>query len=254
MSYSWIDKGSYWLSNEPQPSEKWKDLRVGRITMSTISKLTLRSSYKDDPIDVARCLLGLSPLKVLTQEQIDKREVNFARGHKVEAISRDIYSKKINMPIAELGLAVWKEDMRFGASLDGEIRFENGEIHGVEFKAPATMYKSLIEHIEAIKKGFTPPPGYIKHIMVDHYDQMTGCGAIIGAKKMHYVVSEIPTIRNPSGAFYTQILDVDMDHWKNLVKTASLIYDCSIAPMMTSNNIIRIDPPLNIKDTLLDSP
>lgn len=242
----WEERPTCWVSKTPQGDPGWHNLRKGRITMSIISKLVNRSKYKEHPYSLTRKIVGLEPLPSdkLSEEKEREQNENFARGHRTEVILRKIYSAKLEKPINEVGLAVWKHDPRFGASLDGEIVTGGGIIEGVEFKAPKKMYQALIEHIEAIKKGFTPPPGDAAHIIKDHYDQMTGCGVIAGIKKMHYVVGVERSERCRDGALYTEALDVDYDHWKRvLYEPAVQIYETTIEPLMKENSVARIDPP-----------
>jgi hypothetical protein len=109
---------------------------------------------------------------------------------------------------------------------------------GLEIKAPKKMYKQLTHHIEAIKRGFKPLPGYHEHIFNNHYDQLTGNGVITNKKYMHFVV--VSTSENLS---YCEKLPVDRDHWdQTLYPLGCVFYNDYIAPAMLKAGIQRIDP------------
>jgi hypothetical protein len=226
----WKDYPSYNLSLYPQTSEEWKQLRVGRITMSNISSCTGRSSYKSCYEEVADVICGV--------KQIESNSY-MEHGVKMEPVIRDWYSDTIEKNIQEVGLAVWKKDPRFGGSLDGEILDEKGEtIEGIEIKAPNKMYWKLLEYIEAKKKGYTFYPGYHEHIFNSHYDQMTGNAIITNKKYMHYVV-----VCSDTQQAFVQRFPVDVELWeKTLYPKACKFYEEYIEPKMKLSDIKRIDP------------
>ena len=307
-NFIWEEYPTYFLSCSKQCSRIWARKRIGRITMSLISAAADRNRvFYPDRSELARIIVGLSSksftpnAKVLTEHGIVS-----------EPIIRDWYAGQLNRKITEVGLAVWKEDTRFGGSLDGKIwdsvspviphlaardriwdlelsladsvggdktsidslsqglsqlqiqndredckhtqisvtRNSDSE-EGIEIKAPKRMYKQLIAHIESIRKGFNPPPGYHRHLFNSHYDQMIGNGVITGRKYMHFVV--VSTEENLS---YCEKLPVDRAHWdKVLYPQATYFYDNYIQPLMVSYKIRRIDPPstLGQRDQVSDT-
>ncbi len=239
-NFSWLERKTCWISTEPQGSPGWNDLRKGRLTMSNISKYVRRSKYSEDPRELISRLVGLAP-GIADNEDM-------ARGRRLEPAVRDVYSRKIGLPIQEIGLAVWKEDPRFGASIDGEIlETRNGQLrisdHGVEFKCPRQMYRPLVERIEALKKGILYPTDNVNHLAIDHYDQMMGTGVITGKTCMHYVVA-VEGKNGAEGSMYSEALAVNENHWRQaLYGPAVQIYDLSIQPMMDRHGVRRLDPP-----------
>lgn len=216
---------TYYLSLHEQGTEEWHNLRYGRITMSNISSCTGRSNYFVDKEDLSRKICGLE--KIETNSYME-------HGVLVEPIIRNWYSETINKPIKEVGLAIWKKDIRFGGSLDGEIDDEEG----IEIKAPKKMYYKLIEYIEARKKGYSFPSGFHEHIFNNHYDQMTGNGVITNKKFMHYVV-----VCTDTQKAYIQRFPVDYSLWENeLYPKACAYYDKYIGPVLEKYNIKRLDP------------
>jgi hypothetical protein len=226
----WKDYPSYNLSLYPQTSEEWKNLRIGRITMSNISSCTGRSVYKSCLEEVSDVVCGIKQIETNTYME---------HGVKMEPIIRNWYSETIEKPIQEVGLAVWKKDPRFGGSLDGEILDEDGKTsEGIEIKAPNKMYWKLVEYIESKKKGYSFYPGYHEHIFNSHYDQMTGNAIITNKKYMHYVV-----VCSETQQAFVQRFHVDIDLWeKTLYPRACKFYDEYVEPKMKSLNIKRIDP------------
>lgn len=216
---------TYFSSVNHQGSEEWYKLRYGRITMSNISACIGRSGYFVDKEELARKICGL-----------EKTKTNSYMEHGVvtEPLIRSWYSETLNKPIKEVGLAIWKNDNRFGGSLDGEISEEDG----IEIKAPNKMYHKLIEYIESKKKGFNYPTGYHEHIFNSHYDQMTGNAIITNKKYMHYVV-----VCTDTQQAFIQRFPVDYELWENeLYPKACIFYDRYVTPLLKENDIHRIDP------------
>jgi hypothetical protein len=266
----WEEYPTYYLSRNKQCSPIWSRKRIGRITMSMIAAITGRNPKPSDPDELTKIIIGISKKSFTLSE-----ETMAQHGIATEPIIRDWYSKALNRRIEEVGLAVWKKDLRFGGSLDGDIydipvgteniQHNSSAINrdslesvcdelkhvtiththptpvseeGLEIKAPNKMYKQLIHHIEAIKRGFKPLPGYHEHIFNSHYDQLTGNGVITNKKYMHFVV--VSTSENLS---YCERLPVNLDHWENtLYPLGCLFYDQYVAPAMRKAGIQRIDP------------
>jgi hypothetical protein len=219
------EQPTYFASLDEQGTEEWHNLRYGRITMSNISGCVGRASYYCDKNELARKICGL--IKTPTNNYME-------HGITTEPIIRKWYSETIDKPIKEVGLAIWKNDYRFGGSLDGEINTEEG----IEIKAPNKMYHKLIEYIESKKKGYSYPTGYHEHIFNSHYDQMTGNAIITNKKYMHYVV-----VCTDTQQAFIQRFPVDTELWeKELYPKACAFYDSHIEPLLKEHNIKRIDP------------
>lgn len=219
------NKETFWGAYDTQGSEEWLKMRIGRITMSQLSACTGRSLYKVSLEDEAKKICGL--LKIDTNPYM-------AHGKITEPVIRNWYSNTINKSIREVGLAIWKQDTRFGGSLDGEI----DDLEGIEIKAPNKMYRKLIDYIEAKKKGYNFPQGYHEHVFNNHYDQMTGYGVITNKKYMHYVV-----VCSETQEAFVQRFPVDYELWEStLYPRACKFYEDYVEPMMKANNITRIDP------------
>ena len=211
---------TYYASTSPQGSDEWKRLRYGRITMSNIAACTNRSGYKVTKEEVARKLCGLEETKTNSYME---------HGVLLEPIIRNWYSETLEVPIKEVGLAIWKKDTRFGGSLDGDLNDEEG----IEIKAPAKMYSKLVDYIEARNKGYNFYPGFHEHVFNSHYDQMTGNGVITNKKHMHYVV-----VCTDTQQAYIQRFPVDIDHWESeLYPKACKFYDSYMTPLMKEHDI-----------------
>lgn len=216
---------TYTLSLASQGTDEWKRLRLARITMSSISACTGRNGFKVNKEELARKICG---------EETQVTNSYMQHGITMEPIIRDWYGETFKYNIKELGLAIWKQDPRFGGSLDGELNTEEG----IEIKAPNKMYHRLVEYIEAKTKGFNFYPGYHEHIFNSHYDQMTGNAIITNKKYMHYVV-----VCTDTQQAFVQRFPVDVKLWENeLYPKACLFYDNYIQPFLDSGKITRIDP------------
>lgn len=226
---SWVDYPSYYLSTAPQGSDIWLKERIGRITMSNLSNCTHRSSYKQPYEDIVDSICGIKKMEA------PQNIAYMDHGIKMEPIIRNWYSESIvKKPIKEVGLAVWKQDTRFGGSLDGEIDSDEG----IEIKAPRKMYFKLVEYIESKKKGFKFYNGIHEHIFNSHYDQMTGNGVITKKKYMHYVVVCTDTQNS-----FIQRFPVDYDLWDSvLYPRAVRFYEEYVQTRMDELNLIMLDP------------
>jgi hypothetical protein len=235
LSVSWIDYPSYYLSTAPQGSEQWLKERIGRITMSNISNCTYRASYKQPHEDTVDSICGIKKMEA------PQNIAYMDHGIKMEPIIRNWYSETIvRKPIKEVGLAVWKQDNRFGGSLDGEIDSEEG----IEIKAPRKMYFKLVEYIESRKKGYRFYNGDHDHIFNSHYDQMTGNGVITCKKYMHYVV----VCTDTQNAF-VQRFPVDYDLWDNLLYPRAVkFYEEYVQPRMDELKLSLLNPSVSDVD------
>jgi hypothetical protein len=233
--YLWDIRETCCLSLNKQLSPEWSQLRTGRGTMSLAAAMAghipakiFEDFYGSDE-KLAEIILGVSD-KSFSRKQ----ESVMKHGQMFEPFVRDWYSKEIlNIPITEVGLAIWKKDQRFGGSLDGEFII-GGVEHGLEIKSPQKMYRQLVEYSEAFKKGYLSSPG--DHIFRSHYDQMVGNGIITNKKFMHYVVM------SPTKEVYWENFLVDVEYWeKDLYPNMRSFYDKYVEPLLTKSKIKRID-------------
>lgn len=157
-----------------------------------------------------------------------------------EPIIREKYSIEIGSDITEIGMAIWKKDIRFSGSLDGEI----DQNQGIEIKAPKyRMYKDLMMYVNGKSKGYISDNSRdleekkLNHIFESHYDQMICNAVITGKSKMHYVVMHPQT-----NVLYSDIIDIDIEHWNMLYKNGCHFYDYWIQPLMNQYGIKRLNP------------
>ncbi len=226
-----------YVSLDKQGGEGWHNLRKCRATASLAAAMSghlspfIFETFYGSNEELAKQIVGTSS-KSFTPEE--SKRMKF--GIDSEPMIRKKYSEIIGKPIKELGLAIWKQDLRFGSSLDGEI----DENEAIEIKAPQNMYKSVIEYFEAKKKGFTPPPRYHEHIYISHYDQMNMSGSITNKKHMHYIVM------SANKDIYYQTFNVDYDYWeKEQYPKICNFMDTYVEPEMKRSGIKRIDPLKN---------
>lgn len=218
----WLDKGSYFLSIYPQGSDEWLSKRVGRITQSNMGKVVGDAPYfKGPPEQLAKQLVGIE--KEEFSEEAKKR-MNI--GTKLEPAVRKYMEEQENKKIEEVGLAVWKEDPRFGASLDGEI----SKFIGLEIKCPAKMYAPLIERIEFPHRF---PDHDNSFMWKSHLYQVIGNMIITGKQCMVYVVYA----HEEEKIFRHSIYREDVEgKWKNyLYPTACKFYDQFMYPLLSSS-------------------
>jgi len=248
----WSERKTCFVSENPQRGKVWTALRAGRITMSYISEIVGRKGK--NKLDSKESEL-LAKIIVGTEKRVEDEKSRrlMDNGNIMESIIRDWLSQREQRKIVEVGLAVWKEDMRFGGSLDGEfidssVSLEtgsNGEKitvtesnEGLEIKAPEYLYTSLIEHVQQLNMGIKMNEGYVGHIFNAHYDQMIGNGVITGKKYMKYVVAS-----TTNKLSYIERIEVKREHWDNVLYPAAVkFYDEYIVPELIRSNIKRIDP------------
>ena len=203
------DKGCYFLLDTTQGSPDWLKMRKGRITMSNMGKVVGHAPYctlsKED--------LGLVLMGLKKEEFSVDAIKRMRKGNLYELPVRNQLSKRINRKISETGFAVWKQDERFGASLDGIV----DENTGIEIKCPAYMYKPIEEYMNNKNRD----PNSVSHIWKSQYDQIIGNGVITGRKNMIFCVYGIEDKK-----FFIQNVPVDYDYWnKFLYPTAVDFYE-----------------------------
>ena len=201
---NWKDCGNFYLNLSPQHSEEWFEQRKYRLTASNFGAAINESNFSG----VMELAMDISQLK---PKKFDKYTTFIMdHGTKYEDAARDYYAKLHNVTVIEMGLAVWKQDPRLGASLDGDVVGTDGII---EIKCPLKMYPSILEHMEKLKTGWKPPPFYREHIFASRYAQMQGQMIIIGNKKWcDYVV-----YATESNLCFIDRVYLDIDYWNNFL-------------------------------------
>ena len=172
----WLNYPTYYRADVKQKSTDWEKLRYCCLNSSDASKWSGRANpnFVESPEIEALYICGIKK-KEFTPIQIE----NMAIGTYMEPFIVKWYEQETNLSIPEVGVSVWKQDFRFRGSLDIDPGPEYNFFG--EIKAPKKLYRPLIEHVEAIKKGFIPPPTYHSHIYDSHYDQMTMNGTKLGS-------------------------------------------------------------------------
>jgi hypothetical protein len=243
-SIEWEERKTCYMSKSKQGGKVWSRLRIGAMNASGISRCLQRMppSMRIPPEESARIICGLSPLSYdKKQTEDEKRTESMKIGILGEPIVRQWDSKRLGVTIREVGVGVWKENPVFRGSMDGEPESSNekcNEDDFVEYKIPKNIYWKLIEYIEAIKKGFEPPPGYHRHIFDSQYDQITFCGSIHGKQRCKFTVVSAET-----SDVYEQWIPTDHDHWNKVLYPQGLqFYNTYVVPLMAKHHILRIDP------------
>lgn len=214
------ERETCFISKHKQGSEEWFNLRKGCITMSTISNCVGRSNFYKSP----EIICGFE------KTQINE---NMQRGIRYENILRNYYNQNFN-ECTELGVGIWKKDIRFRGSLDGEVN----DILCVEFKIPKKMYKSLTTHVEELENGFKPPQFYHDHIYDSHYDQMQGNMVIHGKLFCDYVVYGFE-----DEMLYHEKIELNMKHWDEILyPNAVKYYEKYINPLLLKYNFEILNP------------
>jgi putative phage-type endonuclease len=203
------DKGCYYLVDTTQGSRDWYYMRKGRLTASRLGEIVGHSPFSNKtPEELAKYIKG-----ELKENFSEESKIRMDLGNKYEPKVRNMLAKKLNVKIDETGFAIWKKDMRFGASLDGII---NDDI-GIEIKCPLKMYGPIKDYLE--KGNFDE--NNISHIWKSQYDQITANGVITGRKNMIFCVYSIEEKK----LFY-QNVKVDYNYWDTfLYPKACEFYD-----------------------------
>ena len=193
-SPSWIDCGSYFISNAEQRSPEWHKTRSGRVTASNFGTCAGHSKFSTSD----NLAMEIAGLKVKEFSEESKRVMDI--GTKMEPEARTWYEKSRGVTVKEYGLAVPKWNMYIGGSPDGIIDNSDGII---EIKCPERMYKPLKDKMEAcsddscedddtiVENGSKDPFAH-SHIWPTHYDQMQGCMAILNKSFCDYIVYSAP--------------------------------------------------------------
>jgi hypothetical protein len=135
------------MSTDEQKSDAWFELRKCRLTASKMSAYAGRSHFSED---LNTRMLALRLVGLEKQVFSDKTLGYMKYGNDHEDYVRLAYSDQhLRHNIDVPGLAIWKEDPRFGGSLDGEWGSEHE--HGWEIKCSQKMHYPLNQYIRAKK-------------------------------------------------------------------------------------------------------
>jgi len=175
MDFStWEEHETYYISQAPQGSETWFNLRKGLLTASKVAGAGGKD-YFNPPEKVARHMLGYPDSPVP-----ERNRAFMKHGIEFEPKIRQWYSKKFNVEVREVGLAVPKWDTRIGGSLDGRT-----DQKSIEIKAPQKMYPKLQSYID---NPFAFDVNDHSYIYDSHYIQMQTNMAITNDTETDYVV------------------------------------------------------------------
>jgi hypothetical protein len=228
----WEDRKTCYMSLNKQCGPVWRKIRLCRVPASRVYATAGRSFFESDKVldNVAMEFCGLSEKSFECHSK-----ALLQKGITGEPIVKGWIAAELKVKIYDVGVAVWKTDPRFGASIDVDI---DDDTFG-EIKIPEKgIYRKLIEHMEAIKKGFTPPPGFHQHIFNSHYDQMTQSGVITGKKTCMYTVADLE-----KKEYYTESVPVNYAHWNNVLYPHAVeFYEKYMEPFMVRNGLQRVDP------------
>jgi hypothetical protein len=224
-------------STAPQLSEEWKRLRIGSLSASKITSLIGDSPFSKSPEESALECLGLTK-PIFTKEAQARMKI----GTDNEGLVREWYSKRIGIPIRELGLAIWKENPIFRSSLDGIYTIGDQNV-GLEIKITDSMYKPLLLHHHSHHPKLNDvmndePQRKNNHIWLSHYDQMIQNMAISGLDRMDYVVVDWKT-----NQVYIEEVYPNNEQWKLLVEKGTKFYNRYVLPLSEQTGIKRYDPP-----------
>ncbi len=226
---AWLETPTAFYSTASQCTPLWDALHIGSMSASRASTFLGMSKFSESKEECALQCVGLSK-KSFNSEQLDRTQI----GILGEPLLRTWYSNIIRIPIQEVGIAVWKKDSRFRASLDGIY----GQTRSVEFKVTDTLYWPLIEHFNALKKGLKTPPSKYEHIWNTHYNQMIQSMIITGRKSMDYIVAGYK-----KNLVYIEEIPANDEYWlQEIYPKAVEFLNSYVEPLMRQRNIQRIDP------------
>lgn len=218
LTLLWEDKGTYWVSHNPQGSKEWHEIRKGKINASEFGAAVGHSRFKT-PDEVALNIAQIKPYQ-FTEHSIKIME----HGTKTEAEARLWYEQKYNVVVNEVGSAIPKWCSYIAASLDGEVV---GESRSIEIKCPLKMYRPIHDYMERLAKGWQPPRYFHDHIWQTHYDQMIGGMAITGKKCCDYVV-----YCTPENIQFTYTVEFNKEYWEQLYLQLNEFYEKKLKPLI----------------------
>lgn len=229
----WTETETCYYSTAPQCTKLWDRLHIGAVSASKLSIWLGLSKFSEGPEESARQCVGLS-VKTFNSTELDRTQA----GIKGEPVLRSWYSGVIGEDIREVGVAVWKADPRFRASLDG-IYGTGDSLYGVELKITDRVYWPLVQYYQARSRGLRNlPDSPHVHIWDAHYNQMIQCMAIAGLKSIDYIVAGYG-----NNKVYIEKIFPDPDHWNDvLLPKGRQFIETYVTPLMTTHGIQRIDP------------
>lgn len=181
----------YNILNVKQGSEEWLQARNTYVDEEGQVKYRITAS------DFATAC-GLNKFKTLDELIREKKEgvipepnQAMIHGTKTEPEAREWYRNKFQKEVREVGLAVSGQYPGLGASVDGLVLNEDGQVDGmIEIKCPQSMYAPL-EDPRRMPPFKREDQEYIRgyeNIWASHFCQMQGCLGILGLPWCDYVV------------------------------------------------------------------
>jgi hypothetical protein len=234
----WVERETCFISMNEQGGKIWMDNRIGCIQASLVSQICERTFHteafpKKSPKELARTLCGLSKSSFRPSQKLAMEA-----GVLGEPIVREWFSNEIDRPITEVGVAVWKEDPFFRASLDGETTDEDGKPSAIEIKVPKKLNYKYREVFHSWGKGVNNPHPE-SYIFSNHYDQMTMGSVITNKNGCYYVVACMN-----EGTSFSQYINTDWELWNNtLYPKAKAFHEKYVIPMIKKKNISVTSPP-----------
>jgi len=120
------------VSNAPQRSDEWRQLRAGRLTASVVSAIYGRRKDGKETAERRDLRTRLALERVLGKPLDDGyMNADMQRGIDLEAQARACYEIQTGNPVAEVGFVYW-DDLMVGCSPDGFV----GEGGLVQIKCP----------------------------------------------------------------------------------------------------------------------
>jgi hypothetical protein len=236
----WESRKTCWVSQDKQSTQAWKDQKIGRITAGLISEICGRVNRgpkikSRSPEELARVVCGLEPTTTLSDTELAMMD-----GIAGEPLVRNWYSEVIQRPINEVGLAVWKQDPFFGASLDGESTYDDNKKEveaAVEIKIPEKFNQKFIEVYQSWGQGVSNPHPET-YLFTSHYDQITAGSVITGKHGCYYVVACLK-----SRKCFHQYIYTDYELWNEILyPRAKAFRDRYVVPLLKEHNIPVIMP------------
>lgn len=187
------ERETCWMMNPPQLSEEWHRWKIGRLGSSHIGVVMNHLphvTFDDDYIEESIIKTKTKIFSAVEQERM-------AYGTLQEKEIQERYAKHIGKELANVSLAIWKNDARMAGSLDFE--FADNPKAGGEIKAPGKAPVRFVEYFNAQKNKYISPhrrcryEKQMHHIYRNHYDQMIYNGIITNKNTMHYVIEDRAT-------------------------------------------------------------
>jgi len=192
-----------------QRSERWSNLRKGRIGSSRFLEAAGRSPFSTQQKCYER-------YKGILIEEINEK---MRRGI-IEEENAILWFEQ-EFPelgkVQKIGIVISTFDDRLEASPDGLV----GDDELIEIKSTSTLYPSLVVACIAKQFGTIFSPFDHSHIPETHYAQMQGALAITGRKRCHYVVYTYDNLHE----IYHEIIPFNEKYWNELYKDIREFFD-----------------------------